>query len=154
MIRSLRRAGFILPFAVCAAITAAHATSLPTTNVQIGWASWYGQREAGRRTASGIIFNPAIRTAAHRSLPLGSCVRVTHLGNGRFLVVPIIDRGPYRFGRLIDLSQAAARDLGMERAGVARVRITSTICPRDAPSGRRNTPTPLKFAVTQRGEKE
>jgi rare lipoprotein A len=96
---------------------------------QIGIASWYGRREAGHRTASGAIFDPGLKTAAHRTLPLGSCVRVTHLGNGRFVTVPIIDRGPYIRGRLIDLSEAAALTLGMRRTGLARVRIdVKTTC--------------------------
>ena len=99
---------------------------------QIGMASWYGQREAGRRTASGMIFDPALKTAAHRTLPLGSCVRIKHLGNSRTLVVPVTDRGPYVAGRVIDLSQATARALGMERAGLARVQINATACLRTA----------------------
>lgn len=73
--------------------------------------------------ASGAIFDPSQLTAAHRTLPLGTCVRVTHLGNGRFVVVPIIDRGPYIHGRLIDLSEAAAQILGMKWTGLAQVRI-------------------------------
>ena len=87
------------------------------TNTRIGTASWYGTKEAGRRTASGAIFDPRQLTAAHRSLPLGTCVRVTDLANGRFVIVPIIDRGPYIRGRVIDLSEAAARMLGIIRAG-------------------------------------
>jgi rare lipoprotein A len=90
---------------------------------ETGTASWYGPRESGRRTASGAIFDPARLTAAHRSLPLGTCVRVTHLANKRSVVVPIIDRGPYIRGRLIDLSQAAAQYLGIRDAGLAQVRV-------------------------------
>jgi rare lipoprotein A len=75
-------------------------------------------------THSGAIFDPRQPTAAHRTLPLGTCVRVTHLGNGHFVVVPIIDRGPYIHGRLIDLSEIAAQRLGMKQAGLAQVRIT------------------------------
>ena len=115
-----------LPTAANAA-SAARATPLLSdnaeTNTQIGTASWYGTREAGRRTASGVIFDPRQLTAAHRTLPLGTCVRVTDLGNGRFVIVPIIDRGPYIHGRLIDLSEAAAQTLGMRWAGLAQVRI-------------------------------
>jgi rare lipoprotein A len=88
-----------------------------------GVASWYGLREAGRKTASGVTFDPALPTAAHRRLPLGTCVRVTRLTNGKSIVVPIIDRGPFVQGRLIDLSEAAAIALDMIGAGLARVRV-------------------------------
>lgn len=86
-----------------------------------GVASWYGPGFAGRKTASGERFNPAEYTAAHRSLPFGSKVRVTH--NGRSVVVRINDRGPFHGGRVIDLSQAAAEDLGIRRAGSGRVEL-------------------------------
>jgi len=121
----------ILWTAFCAAadpVSAAPAVSLAADNAepkaQIGIASWYGAREAGRRTASGAIFDPRQPTAAHRTLPLGTCVRVTLLANGHVVVVPITDRGPYVQGRLIDLSEIAAQRLGMRRAGLAQVRIT------------------------------
>jgi len=86
-----------------------------------GRASWYGPRFAGRRTASGERFDPRKLTAAHKTLPLGTRVRVTNLHNGRSVLVRINDRGPYVGGRVIDLSQAAARQLGMLRRGVASV---------------------------------
>ena len=86
-----------------------------------GVASWYGPGFAGRRTASGERFNPAEYTAAHRTLPFGSKVRVTH--NGRSVVVRINDRGPFHGGRVIDLSQAAAEEIGLRRAGSGRVEI-------------------------------
>lgn len=91
--------------------------------VETGTASWYGRWHRGRRTASGERFNPNAMTAAHRSLPLGTVVRVTNLENHRFVRVRINDRGPYVDGRIIDLSAAAARRLGMEKDGIARVRI-------------------------------
>lgn len=90
---------------------------------QEGLASWYGKREAGRVTASGTVFDPSRPTAAHRTLPLGTCVRVTRIGNGRFVVVPINDRGPYKQGRMIDLSEAAAIALDMKEVGLATVQI-------------------------------
>jgi rare lipoprotein A len=136
MKRGSRIALFVLNSAFC--IRAGAANALPLTPSlmlkaeQVGVASWYGQREAGHRTASGAIFDPARKTAAHRTLPLGSCVQIVHLGNRRTLVIPVIDRGPYVAGRVIDLSQAAARVLGMERAGLARVRISATPCLRTA----------------------
>jgi rare lipoprotein A len=86
-------------------------------------ASWYGFEFARRRTASGELFNPAALTAAHRTLPMGTKVRVTNLGNGRSVVLRITDRGPYAKGRGIDLSREAARQLRMVDQGVARVRV-------------------------------
>ena len=86
-----------------------------------GVASWYGPGFAGRRTASGERFNPSEYTAAHRTLPFGSKVRVTM--GGRSVVVRINDRGPFHGGRVIDLSQAAAEELGLRRAGSGRVEL-------------------------------
>jgi rare lipoprotein A len=85
---------------------------------QTGMASYYWQ---GQRVASGGRFNPDGMTAAHRTLPFGTLVRVTHLGNGRSVTVRINDRGPFIRGRIIDLSRGAARVVGMTGAGVARV---------------------------------
>lgn len=90
---------------------------------QRGRASWYGSRFHGRRTASGERFNAYAHTAAHRSLPFGTRVRVTNLRNGRSVVVRINDRGPYSGGRIIDLSRAAAETIGMLRSGTAPVRV-------------------------------
>ena len=88
---------------------------------QVGTASWYGP-ESGNRTASGERFNGSGMTAAHRSLPLGTIVRVTDLRTGRSVVVRINDRGPARWtGRIIDLSRAAAIRLGMITRGTAEV---------------------------------
>jgi rare lipoprotein A len=89
-----------------------------------GVASFYGGRFHGRRTASGVRFDSGAMTAAHRSLPFGTRVRVTHLGNGRTVEVRINDRGPFVGGRIIDLSQGAAGVLGMHGQGVARVKVT------------------------------
>ena len=86
-----------------------------------GVASWYGPGFAGHRTASGESFNPREYTAAHRTLPFGSRVRVTM--NGRSVVVRINDRGPFAAGRVIDLSQAAAEEIGLRRAGSGRVEL-------------------------------
>ena len=90
---------------------------------QVGEASWYGPGFQGRKTASGVRFNMNALTAAHRSLPFGTQVRVTNVENGRTVVVTINDRGPFAGGRIIDLSKAAAGRLGMIRQGVARVRV-------------------------------
>ena len=88
-----------------------------------GVASYYGHELAGNRTASGERFNPQALTAAHRSLPMGTRIRVTNQANGRSVVVRINDRGPFARGRIIDVSLAAAREIAMVRSGTARVRL-------------------------------
>ncbi|MDQ7033212.1 MAG: septal ring lytic transglycosylase RlpA family protein [Desulfonauticus sp.] len=91
--------------------------------VEVGMASWYGPGFHGKRTASGEIYNMYAYTAAHKFLPLQTRVRVTNLENGKQVIVRINDRGPFVKGRIIDLSYAAAKRLGMIPAGVARVKI-------------------------------
>ena len=88
-----------------------------------GQASWYGPGFYGNRTASGEVFRPGTYTAAHRSLPFGTRVRVTNLWNGRSTVVRINDRGPFHGGRVIDLAHGAASELGLTSSGVAEVRL-------------------------------
>jgi len=90
--------------------------------VQVGIASWYGPHFNGKPTADGERFNKNAMTAAHRTLPLNSYVRVTNLANNRSVIVRINDRGPYKRNRIIDLSAAAARELGIHD-GIARVRV-------------------------------
>ncbi len=90
-------------------------------HVGTGEASYYGREFAGSPTASGEIFDPARMTAAHRTLPLGSKVRVTNASNGEDVVVRINDRGPFHGNRVIDLSSAAARSIGLLRPGKGRV---------------------------------
>jgi rare lipoprotein A len=87
--------------------------SAKNAGVQSGKASWYGPGFHGRRTASGERFNTHAHTAAHRSLPFGTMVRVTSQRNGRSVVVRINDRGPFVRGRIIDLSKASALALGI-----------------------------------------
>ncbi len=89
-----------------------------------GQASWYGPGFHGRLTASGERYNQNTLTAAHRNLRFGTRVKVTNLNNGRSVVVRINDRGPYAKGRVIDVSAAAARTLGMIQSGVAPVTVT------------------------------
>jgi len=89
-----------------------------------GIASWYGREFAGRRTASGERFDPGQLTAAHRTLPFGSMVRVTHVGSGRSVVVRINDRGPFTGGRVIDVSEAAAHTLGLVGPGHGEVQLS------------------------------
>jgi rare lipoprotein A len=90
---------------------------------QTGRASWYGRAFHGRKTASGERFNMQAMTAAHRTLPLGSYVRVSIPATAKWVVVKINDRGPYARGRVIDLSYAAAKMLGLQHAGTAKVNI-------------------------------
>ncbi len=92
-------------------------------HVADGVASYYGNELAGNRTASGERFNPEGLTAAHRTLPLGSKLRVTNKSNGRSVVVRVNDRGPHAKGRILDMSLAAARKIAMVGAGTATVRI-------------------------------
>jgi len=91
--------------------------------VDQGLASWYGDRFHGRRTASGESFDMRDLTAAHKTLPFGTSVRVRNLDNGREVVVRINDRGPFSESRVIDLSHAAASALGMVRRGVVKVQV-------------------------------
>ncbi len=96
-------------------------TTAPAPRVEL--ASWYGEWHHGLPTASGEPYDMEALTAAHRSLPLGTCVEVIHLGNGRRVLVRVNDRGPYVPGRTIDLSHRAAEELGMVDEGLAHVRI-------------------------------
>ena len=86
-----------------------------------GYASWYGPGFAGKRTANGEVFDPSQLTAAHKTLPFGTQVRVTNLNNGRSVVVRINDRGPFVRGRVIDLSRRAAQAIDMIGSGTAPV---------------------------------
>ncbi|PKL24709.1 MAG: septal ring lytic transglycosylase RlpA family lipoprotein [Spirochaetae bacterium HGW-Spirochaetae-3] len=93
--------------------------------VETGVASWYGEPFHGRRTANGEVFDMRAMSAAHKSLPFGTLVRVTNLADGQSVVVRINDRGPFVAGRIIDLSKAAAVTIGLDRSGTARVEIRS-----------------------------
>lgn len=90
---------------------------------EVGYASYYGREFAGRQTANGENFNPAGATAAHKTLPMPSYVEVTALDTGRTILVRINDRGPFANDRLIDLSEGAARQLGLGPQGVTGVRV-------------------------------
>ena len=96
-----------------------HADPQSEQVMQRGQASWYGPGFHGRKTASGETFNTGDMTAAHRTLPFGTRVRVTNVRTGRSAVVRINDRGPFAHGRVIDLSKASAQAIGM--SGVASV---------------------------------
>jgi len=110
----------------CAPRKAPSATpaSIAPQGVETGQASWYGKAHQGHLTASGERFDMHALTAAHRTLPFGTIVRVTHLKSGRSVDVRINDRGPYHSGRIIDLSYEAARKLGIVGRGTARVKVT------------------------------
>ncbi len=92
-------------------------------HVGTGTASYYGKEFYGSRTANGERFNPSGLTAAHRTLAFGSRVAVTNLSNNKEVVVRINDRGPWGRGRIIDISYAAAKQIGMHRSGTARVKL-------------------------------
>ena len=118
---------------------------------QRGTASWYGPRFNGRRTASGERFDMREFTAAHRTLPFGTLVRVHSLVNGRDVDVRITDRGPYAGNRIIDLSRAAAEELGMLGLGFKEVvlmvpestpAVAVTPLPSRRPAARRRAPAP------------
>lgn len=92
-----------------------------------GVASWYSPTLAGAKTASGEIYTPNKLTAAHRTLPFNTYVQVTNLQNNKSVVVRINDRGPFIKGRIIDLSQSAADDIGIIRQGTAQVKIAPSL---------------------------
>jgi rare lipoprotein A len=103
------------------------------TKPQVGTASHYGRGRAGRLTASGERFNPNAMTCAHRTLPLGSVVKVTDIATGKHVSVKVNDRGPYIRGRILDLSDRAARELGVGGRGLLHVSVEVTdVAPRGA----------------------
>lgn len=148
MMALFRNRSLFSAFALCLALTACAGPSSPPSQVrdykigkpyqvmgvwyyprvdydysETGIASWYGPGFHGKRTANGEIYDQMALTAAHRTLPMPSLVRVTNLQNGRVLVLRVNDRGPFKNGRIIDLSRRAAQLLDVERAGTAKVRV-------------------------------
>lgn len=111
---------------------------------EVGRASWYGTKFHGRTTSSGETYDMYELTAAHRSLPIPTYVRVTNLQNGKTSIVRVNDRGPFHSDRIIDLSFAAAVKLGFDRAGTARVRVESLAT---ASHGDRRTARDARFFV-------
>jgi len=111
---------------------AAEAGVLVSPTIVDGVASYYGREHHGKKTANGEIFDMNKLTAAHRSLPFGSQVKVTNLSNQRSVIVRINDRGPYYQGRIIDLSQAAAERLEMVQAGITKVKLEVLEAKRDS----------------------
>ena len=115
--------GAVALAAAVGAVRAGSPSLLPSSLVQTGLASWYGPRHHGRLTSNGETFDQDGFTAAHPSLPFGSRVKVTLLATGRSVVVRVNDRFPGHRGRIIDVSRAAAREIGMMRRGTGRVRL-------------------------------
>ena len=131
-----------LPLVAAIAFAAVGASGLawadadgPAAWTQSGLATWYGGRHTGRRTSSGETFDPALMTAAHASLPLGSYVRVTVEDSGSSIIVRVNDREPARRLRCIDLSQAAAARLGIVSQGRARVTLAAVSADEAAADG-------------------
>ena len=118
-------------------------------HVETGIASWYGRKFHGRKTSSGERYDMHRMTAAHKTLPLPTYALVSNLENGRHLIVRINDRGPFVGDRIIDLSYAAAKQLGMHKQGTARVRVTS-IDPRDHGG---KVPKTLRIAEAELGRR-
>ena len=110
----------VVPLAVAACSTARESVA-PRSCMQVGLASWY--RPGDHRSADGEHYGPHALVAAHASLPFGTRVLVTDVANGRSVIVRIGDRGPFARGRIVDLSPAAAAQLGLRQEGVASVRL-------------------------------
>ena len=113
----------VLAFASAGANVATTEVVYAGSKASAGTASYYGKRFHGRTTANGERFNMNAMTAAHKSLPFGTKVKVTNRNNGKSVVVRINDRGPYHGNRVIDLSRGAAAKIGMLNSGTARVSI-------------------------------
>ena len=120
----------LLSIAVCTGMLLGACSWIPKGDAQFdvgikdrGVASWYGEQFHGKLAANGEIFDMEALTAAHRTIPLGSIVRVVNLTNGKHLHVRITDRGPYMNGRILDLSHAAAVLLEMDRGGLAHIQV-------------------------------
>jgi rare lipoprotein A len=106
----------------CASEASARRQPVPVGHVEKGRASYYGKEFVGRRTASGERYDPKLMTAAHKTLPLGTRIRVSRPG-GRSVILRVNDRCGCTHGRIVDVSEAAARKLDMLRAGVVQVRL-------------------------------
>lgn len=115
---------FILTVIIFLFIGVSHPTFAQSNDkTQIGAASWYGSKYHGRKTSSGERYNKNDMTAAHKTLPFGTMVKVTNPDNAQSVVLRINDRGPFVGKRIIDVSEAAARKLGIHSTGVAKVKV-------------------------------
>ena len=101
----------------------AKASAAKPGKVQVGTASWYGKQFHGRQTASGDTYDMFQFTAAHRTLPLGTLVKVTNLRNGKWVIVKVNDRGPYVGHRVMDVSYGAAQMMGFRQRGIEKVKL-------------------------------
>lgn len=120
--RLLVMGAFLFHVGAYSSLFTSHSASLHA-QVQHGKASYYARKATGSRTANGERLHHDSMTCAHRSLPFGTLLRVTHIGNERSVVVRVNDRGPYIQGRIIDLSWGAAKELGMLAQGISNVQI-------------------------------
>ena len=138
----------LLLLAACARTMPVRAPAPPVIGAEeTGYASWYGHPYHGRRTAGGEVYDMNDLTAAHRTLPMGTRLMVTGLDTGQVVLVRVNDRGPFVEGRILDLSYAAARVLGADRAGVIPVRL-QVVGLGDEGSGPATEPRPAAgFAV-------
>lgn len=113
----------LLKFVCCSSVLSLLYACSPKVS-QTGKASYYADKFDGRKTASGEIFRNQKLTAAHKTLPFGTKVKVTNLNNGKTVKVRVNDRGPFVAGRIIDLSKKAAKKIDIDKEGVAKVKIT------------------------------
>ena len=120
MLKKLFTAGVLAILVTAPLVTSAN---VARSHTQSGIASYYADKFHGRKTANGERFDQSALTAAHKTLPLGTKVRVTRVKTGESVVVRINDRGPFVKGRVIDLSRRAARKLGIIKKGLAKVRV-------------------------------
>ncbi len=114
---------FLIACSPASAVTLDKTRSYAKSHELVGKASWYGKKFDGKRTSSGERFNKRAYTAAHKSLPFGTIVRVTNIANGKKVDVKINDRGPFVKGRVIDLSQKAFEKISNIKKGVAPIKI-------------------------------
>ena len=115
---------FVIFIASCSHKTVPQSFNNSSAETQTGNASYYADKLNGHSTASGEAYNSSKMTAAHRKLPFGTMVTVTNLANGKQVTVRVNDRGPFVSGRIIDISKAAAKQIEMVGAGVAKVKIS------------------------------
>lgn len=124
---------------ICFALFTLSGLSAQNKYVKTGYASFYADKFEGRQTANGEIYYHAKKTAAHRTLPFGSIVKVTNLENNKYVVVRINDRGPYVDNRLIDLSKSAAKELGFIEKGLAKVKVELIASTDDLPDEKQDS---------------
>lgn len=145
----MRNIAVTLLLAILCAVPSAFAQSSNLTRItEEGMASWYGGEFHGRKTANGEIFDTNLLTAAHRTLPFGTIATVTNLETGKSVQVRINDRGPFVAGRSIDLSKAAAEQIGLISSGTAKVRIDAELPPAAIQAMAKASPNPVTPQIT------